>query len=121
MSYKIFDYDPSLLPYESEINLRMNNYYKKKAELVGEDGRLVDFANGHHFFGFHKAENGWFYREWAPAADDIYLFGDFNGWNRRSHRWKNLVYTLRPGLPTRPLRGQNSSASPLPGFAARRV
>ena len=90
MSYKIFDYDPSLLPYESEIELRMDNYYKKKKELVGDSGRLVDFANGHHYFGFHKTENGWFYREWAPAADEVYLFGDFNGWNRYSHRLTRL-------------------------------
>ena len=90
MSYKIFDYDPSLLPYESEIELRMDNYNKKKKELVGDSGRLVDFANGHHYFGFHKTENGWFYREWAPAADEVYLFGDFNGWNRYSHRLTRL-------------------------------
>lgn len=90
MSYKIFDYDPSLLPYESDIELRMRNYHNKKRELVGDNGKLIDFANGHHYFGFHKVENGWYYREWAPAADEMYLMGDFNGWNRWSHRLHRL-------------------------------
>jgi 1,4-alpha-glucan branching enzyme len=26
------------------------------------------------------------YREWAPKAQDLYLFGDFNNWQRYSHR-----------------------------------
>ncbi len=90
MSYKIFEYDPALKPFESDINLRMNNYYNKKKELVGETGKLIDFANGHHYFGFHKTEDGWIYREWAPAAHEMYLMGDFNGWNRWSHKLNNI-------------------------------
>ena len=90
MSYKIFEYDPALKAFESDIDLRMRNYYNKKRELVGENGKLIDFANGHHYFGFHKVENGWIYREWAPAAHEVYLMGDFNGWNRWSHRLNNI-------------------------------
>jgi len=81
MSYKIFEYDPYLKPFEADIKLRMKNYKRKKAELLGEDGTLLDFANGHEYFGFHKVENGWYYREWAPGADAVYLMGDMNGWN----------------------------------------
>ena len=58
MSYKIFEYDPALKAFESDINLRMNNYYNKKRELVGDNGKLIDFANGHHYFGFHKVQDG---------------------------------------------------------------
>ena len=81
MSYKIFEHDPGLLPYENDINLRMENYAKKKLELVGEDGKLIDFANGHEYFGFHKTADGWFYREWAPAASEVYLTGDMIDWH----------------------------------------
>ncbi len=81
MSYKIFEHDPGLLPYENDINLRMENYAKKKLELVGEDGKLIDFANGHEYFGFHKTTDGWFYREWAPAANEVYLTGDMVDWH----------------------------------------
>ncbi len=81
MGYKIFDYDPALRPYEADIQLRMDNYRRKRAQLIGTEGRLCDFANGHEYFGFHKTANGWVYREWAPAAEEVYLTGDMNGWH----------------------------------------
>ena len=80
MSYKIFEYDPYLLPFEQDIEQRMKNYERKRRELVGEDGSLADFANGHEFFGFHKTKKGWYYREWAPAAEEVYLTGDMVDW-----------------------------------------
>ncbi len=30
-------------------------------------------------------DGGWYYREWAPSAYQLYLEGDFNGWNQTSH------------------------------------
>ena len=34
-------------------------------------------------FGLHHGDGGrWTYREWVPNAKEVYLFGDFNGWNR---------------------------------------
>ena len=88
MSYKIFEYDPYLLPFKSDIEQRMINYINKKCALVGKEGKLCDFANGHEFFGFHKTEKGWYYREWAPAADEVYLTGDMVDW-----RWLDLKLT----------------------------
>ncbi len=85
MKYKIFEYDPQLLPYETDINQRMKNYANKKRELVGSKGKLCDFANGHEYFGFHKTDKGWYYREWAPAAEEVYLTGDMVDW-----RWYDL-------------------------------
>ena len=88
MTYKIFEHDPGLLPYKNDIFLRMDNYARKKDELVGRDGKLYDFANGHEYFGFHKVAGGWIYREWAPAADEVYLTGDFVDW-----RWLDRLMT----------------------------
>ncbi len=82
MTYKIFEYDPDLKQYDSFILRRMMNYDAKRKELVAKDGNLVDFANGHEYFGFHKTENGWYYREWAPAAEAVYLTGDMVNWNK---------------------------------------
>ncbi len=81
MSYKIFEYDPYLKPFEPDIELRMNNYKRKRYELVGDSKSLTDFANGHEYFGFHKTTDGWYYREWAPGADAVYIMGDMNSWN----------------------------------------
>ena len=82
MPYKIFEHDPLLLPFEKDIELRMANYAKKREELVGKGGNLRDFANAHEYFGFHKTGEGWYYREWAPAAEAVYLTGDFCNWDR---------------------------------------
>ena len=77
---KIIKIDPYLAPYKDDLLLRMNSFKNKRSELCGEKS-LDDFANGHNFFGFHKTEDGWVYREWAPAADRMFLTGDFNGWD----------------------------------------
>ena len=76
-----FNYDPILKNYEADIDLRMNLYKKKHKELVKRGKTLSDFANAHHYFGFHRTEDGWIYREWAPAADAVDLTGDFNHWD----------------------------------------
>ncbi len=85
MSLKIFERDPALLAFERDIEQRMLNYKNKKNELLGKSGSLCDFANAHEYFGFHRTESGWVYREWAPAADAVYLTGDMVGW-----RWFDL-------------------------------
>jgi len=81
MSYKILKYDPYLKGYEKDINLRMQNYADKRKELLGEKGSLTDFANGHEYFGIHRTKSGWVYREWAPAAEQMFFTGDFNDWD----------------------------------------
>ncbi len=91
MSYKILKIDPYLEPYESDIELRMNAYKNTRAGLLKKGESLSDFANAHHYFGFHRTEGGWVYREWAPAADEMYLTGDFNEWNTRACRMKRLA------------------------------
>ncbi len=108
MSYKILEIDPYLQPYENDINLRMDNLARKKQQLFGNGGNLVDLANGYEYFGFHRTKDGWVYREWAPAAQEMYLTGDFNGWDVKACPMRRLsggvfeVYlegkdTLRPG------------------------
>ncbi len=93
MTPKIIKIDPYLTPYKDDLLARMNNFAIKKQELCG-GGSLLDFANGHNFFGFHKIENGWVYREWAPAADRMFLTGDFNGWDI----YKNQMTALSNGV-----------------------
>ena len=90
MGYKILEYDPGLLPYEADIKLRMDNYTRKKRELVGARGKLCAFANGHEYFGFHRTDSGWVYREWAPAAEDVFLTGDMVDWDKTALRLNSL-------------------------------
>lgn len=90
LSEKILEIDPFLKPYISDIRLRNQNYLTTKKRLLQKGQKLSSFANGHHYFGFHKQKNGWIYREWAPNAKTIALIGDFNQWNRTSHLLKNI-------------------------------
>ncbi len=78
---RIIELDPYLLPHEADIEARYERFKAKKKELLSKSRSLSDFASGHEYFGFHKTQNGWIYREWAPAAQKMYLTGDFNGWN----------------------------------------
>lgn len=89
-SYKILEIDPYLEPFAGDIELRMQNYRDTKARVLGKGRKLSSFANGHLYFGFHNTKEGWVYREWAPNAQAIYLFGDFNEWNRQSHPLSSL-------------------------------
>ena len=90
MSYRILEIDPYLKSFEQDINLRMDNYNRKRSELLGETEHISDFANGHHYFGFHRTQTGWVYREWAPAAEAMYLTGDFNEWDLTACPMKKL-------------------------------
>ena len=81
----IVELDPWLTPYTSDLTLRINRLKRFRKDLLVRQSQLMDFANGHHYFGFHQTDGGWVYREWAPAAEALYLLGDFNDWNRHSH------------------------------------
>ena len=83
--YKIMSIDPWLQPYYSDINLRMERHAATRKALLGDMADLSSFANGYLYYGIHRTETGWVYREWAPGADEIHLIGDFNDWNRESH------------------------------------
>lgn len=85
ISYEILKIDPWLKPFKKDINLRMEKYQKTKAQLLGECKSFSSYANGYLYYGFHCSAEGWYYREWAPNADALWLIGDFNNWNRGSH------------------------------------
>ena len=83
--YRLIELNPQLAPYTADIDLRMSLYRDAKKRLLAEGQTLNDFANAHNYYGFHHADGGWYYREWAPAADQLYLEGDFNDWRETSH------------------------------------
>ena len=88
--YRILDLNPQLEPFSGDIDLRMHLYRSTKKRILSEGQSLNDFANAHLYFGFHHVDGGWYYREWAPSAYQLYLEGDFNGWNQTSHPLTNL-------------------------------
>ena len=77
----LMEKDPTLNPYAGEIRMHLDRFNDRRWHLAGE-GSLSDFANGHRYFGFHRTDTGWVYREWLPGADAAWLTGDFNGWQK---------------------------------------
>jgi len=104
LKHTIFRYDPLLKAYEKDFDLRKQNFENKKKELLAEHSSLKDFASGHLYFGFHKQKDGWYYREWAPGAEQMFLTGDFCNWDRYAHpmeKGDNGVFSLfLPGTDT---------------------
>ncbi|MDD6159854.1 MAG: 1,4-alpha-glucan-branching enzyme, partial [Oscillospiraceae bacterium] len=88
--YRILELNPQLQPYAGDIDYRMERYRSAKERLLHPGTTLNEFANAHDYFGFHHVEGGWYYREWAPSAYQLYLTGDFNGWNKTSHPLKKV-------------------------------
>ena len=87
----IVERDEWLQPVEAQMNLRHERYERKMADIGRSAGSLVDYANGYRYFGWQRDEvlDGWWLREWLPGAHDVYVFGDFNNWQRteiRMHR-----------------------------------
>ncbi len=90
----IVEQDEWLKPVEGEINYRHQLYCDKMARIEASSGTITDYANGYNYFGWQYDNDlkGWWFREWLPKAYDVYLFGDFNGWQRTELRLSRDVH-----------------------------
>ncbi|MEG0498808.1 MAG: 1,4-alpha-glucan-branching enzyme, partial [Alistipes sp.] len=84
----IVECDAWLQPVEEELNRRYKLYTDHLEAICHAAGSLIDYANGYRYYGWQRDEDlsGWWFREWLPGAQDVYLFGDFNGWQRTQYR-----------------------------------
>ncbi len=83
---RIIEQDAWLEPVEGEIEYRHELYENKLHDIEAANGSISDFANGYHYYGFQRDEEngGWWFREWLPGAHKVFIFGDFNNWERES-------------------------------------
>ena len=81
---KLVENDSWLEPVADKVEARYQRYESKLKYIESQYGSLKSFASAHEFFGFtyDSLRRGWWYREWAPAAHYLSLFGDFNNWDR---------------------------------------
>ncbi|MCS7018894.1 MAG: alpha amylase C-terminal domain-containing protein [Cytophagales bacterium] len=84
---RIIQQDAWLAPFSSQLAERFMRFHQTVFRLEEAYGNLYDFAGAHQKLGVHydTEAQGWYYREWAPAAEALFLIGDFNGWHRSSH------------------------------------
>ncbi len=74
--------DPWLAPFNSEITSRISHYQAKRNKIIQHSGSVTDFANAHHYYGLHKLNSEWIFRELAPNAQSIFLIGEFTNWEQ---------------------------------------
>lgn len=96
---KIVENDSWLEPVSDEVTGRYKRFEDKLRYIENKYGSLKTFASAHEFFGFNydRLRKGWWYREWAPAAHYLSLFGDFNGWDRYAdplEREENGIWSI---------------------------
>ena len=74
--------DPWLNPFINIIDRRISKCLAKEKQLVGKS-ELVDFAIGHYYYGLHRNNDSWVFREWAPNAKSIFIIGVFTSWKEQ--------------------------------------
>ncbi|KAI2464292.1 carbohydrate-binding module family 48 [Annulohypoxylon bovei var. microspora] len=91
----VIQLDPWLSPFKGPLKRR----YAKAQEWIKKiddlEGGLEKFSRGTEDFGLNvDKDNNILYREWAPNATEAFLIGDFNEWNRGSHRMTKNTFGI---------------------------
>ena len=93
---KLVKQDPWLEPSEKELEDRLNRYKNRLDSIEKDFGSLSKMADAYKYFGihYHSSLKAFSYREWAPEAFGLYLTGDFNQWQKRTHPLQRNQYGI---------------------------
>lgn len=85
---KIISIDPWLEPFADGLRSRYAVYRSWADRIKQNEGGLANFARGYERMGLHvdPKTQAVTYREYAPGATQASFIGDFNAWNRDSHK-----------------------------------
>ncbi|KAL0117578.1 hypothetical protein PUN28_010409 [Cardiocondyla obscurior] len=85
--------DPYLKQYENDIRRRYAIFKDYAEKIETGDGDLKQFTTAYKNFGIHiQDDNSVIAREWAPGAQEVFLTGEFNNWQRTAAPYKKLEY-----------------------------
>ena len=95
----IVERDEWLQPVADKIADRHQRYQNRMEAIAEQAGTIVDYANGYRYYGWQYDDTlcGWWFREWLPEAYDVFIFGDFNSWQRtqlRLDKDRNGVWSI---------------------------
>lgn len=79
---KLVEEDKLLKPFAGIIEKRHQQVLVMEREFTYRTTRLSDSCNSYLYYGLHRTNEGWVFREWAPNATAIYLLGEFNDWRK---------------------------------------
>lgn len=75
--------DPYLAEFEADLELRQSEFKRWLKIFKEAEGGITNIGKSYQKCGLHvNKDNEIVFREWAPAAKSMSLFGDFNDWNR---------------------------------------
>lgn len=135
---KIVENDAWLEPVEGELEYRYKLYSDALRRIEDKSGSILEYSCAYRYFGFQRDEeaHGWWFREWLPGAKEVFIFGDFNGWQRMSLPlardaegvWSIFLYDVDYGdgllhgsLYKILVHGDNGWLERIPAYAARVV
>jgi 1,4-alpha-glucan branching enzyme len=85
MNLGVIQLDPWLSPFKDALRSRFSKAQKWLKTIDETEGGMEKFTRGFERFGFTFSDNGdIMYREWAPNAEQAFLIGEFNNWNREA-------------------------------------
>ena len=79
---KLVEEDKLLKPFAGIIEKRHQQVLAMEREFTYRTTRLSDSCNSYLYYGSHRTNEGWVFREWAPNATAIYLLCEFNDWRK---------------------------------------
>ncbi|KAI3648119.1 hypothetical protein MP228_005973 [Amoeboaphelidium protococcarum] len=103
--------DGYLEPFRGALQHRFGFFKNWLHRIEQGDGGLEKFSRGYEQFGLNYSpeRKGIVYREWAPNAQEAYLIGDFNNWDRSSHKMtRNQYGVFELFLPDDPKTGRKA-------------
>lgn len=83
MRLSFIERDPLLEPFRYTIEKRYRDFVLREVGFTEEKRKLAEAFNSYLYYGMHYSPEGWVFREWAPHATALYLFGDFSDWQKR--------------------------------------
>ncbi|XP_064635389.1 1,4-alpha-glucan-branching enzyme-like [Lineus longissimus] len=90
---RLFELDGYLRPHEQEIRRRYGCMESMWSDIEKNEGSVDNFTKGYEFFGYHRTDDGGVvWREWAPGADGVFLFGDFNNWKKLEWKFQDIGF-----------------------------
>lgn len=119
----VIQLDPWLEPYRDALKHRFAKAQQWIKTINETEGGLDKFSRGYEKLGFTFSEDGTIhYREWAPNAEQAFLIGEFNNWNREATPMKKnnfgvweLTLPARDGVPAIPHNTKLKISMVLPG------
>jgi len=89
----LFHRDGSLRDHEREIRRRYGNFEDFLKRMDEVEGGIDKMSRGYDYFGAHvEPDNTFVMRQWAPAAQGMWLFGDFNNWNQYETGFQRMEF-----------------------------